>query len=437
MPCERDELTGLLSRKGFHAEAEHIKREGGEGLALVWFNLDNFKMYNKRFGFAKGDELLRETAKIVEIIFPPAEGNLCARFSDDHFVVLTDWASVEMNTDMIQEYLYALHEDITLRLRAGIYFPSQDEDVRLACDNAKLACDSIRKNHSVSSCMFHDGMSRELSLQQHILDNLDSAIENGCVRVLYQPIVDIRTGKVCEAEALTRWSDAELGSISPAEFIPTLEEYREIHRLDVHALKQVCWDYSTRARKGLPVLPVSVNLSRLDFELCDILQEVELAVTLNDLPREMLHIEITESAGEEDTTVLNLGIERFRAMGYEVWMDDFGSGYSSLNVLKDYNFDTIKFDMKFLHGFDINKSEKAKYIISSNLQMARLMGMQALAEGVETAEQLEYLRSIGFDKAQGYYFGKPMNLDDIFTLGDVLLPPRAYVPAGTKAVPQH
>ena len=111
-----------------------------------------------------------------------------------------------------------------------------------------------------------------------------------------------------------------------------------------------------------------------------------------------------------------LFIERFRAMGYEVWMDDFGSGYSSLNVLKDYNFDTIKFDMKFLHGFDINKSEKAKYIISSNLKMARLMGMQALAEGVENEEQLAYLQAIGFDKAQGYYFGKPMNLDEIFTL---------------------
>ena len=437
MPLDTDKLTGLLTRRGFHFEAERAMQNSSEGAAIVWFNLDNFKMYNKRFGFAKGDELLRETAKIIEIIFPPDKGNLCARFCDDHFVVLTDWASVEMNTDMIQEYLYALHEDITLRLRAGIYFPSQNEDIRMACDRAKLACDSIRKNHSVSSCMFHEGMSRELALQQHILDNLAGAMQNGCVRVLYQPIVDIKTGRVCEAEALTRWSDAELGSISPAEFIPTLEEYREIHRLDVHALKQVCRDYSTRARKGLPVLPVSVNLSRLDFELCDILQEVELAVTLNDLPRGMLHIEITESAGEEDTTVLNLGIERFRAMGYEVWMDDFGSGYSSLNVLKDYNFDTIKFDMKFLRGFDINKSEKAKYIISSNLQMARLMGMQALAEGVETAEQLEYLRSIGFDKAQGYYFGKPMNLDDIFTLGDVLLPQRASSPNGTKAVPQR
>ena len=409
-----DSLTGLLTRPAFHNKAGRIMQTDSEGLALIWFNLDNFKMFNKRFGFPRGDELLREIAAIIRIIFPH---NLSARFGDDNFAVLTDWASMEINSNMVQEYLYALHEDITLRLRAGIYFPSSGEDIRSCCDRAKLAADSIRKNHSVNSCMFHDAMSRELKLQQHILDNLDSAIQNGAIRVLYQPIVRLSTGEICEAEALARWTDGELGTISPADFIPTLEEYREIHHLDIHALKQVCRDYRIRSVKGLPVLPVSVNLSRLDFELCDILQEVELAVALNEVPRSMLHIEITESIGSEDTTVLNLGIDRFRAMGYEVWMDDFGSGYSSLNVLKDYNFDTIKFDMKFLHGFDIKKSEKAKYIISSNLQMARLMGMQALAEGVETAEQLEYLRSIGFDKAQGYYFGRPMNLDEIFSLG--------------------
>ena len=416
MQAETDTLTGLLTRTAFHDQAGRIMQHDSEGLALIWFNLDNFKMFNERFGFTRGDILLLEIAGIIRIIFSAENGNLSGRFSDDSFVVLTDWSSVELNTDMIQEYLYALHEDITLRLRAGIYFPSDNEDIRSACDRAKLACDSIRKNHSVSSCMFHEGMSRELNLQQHILDNLDYAIHDGSIKILYQPIVNVATGKICEAEALTRWTDSELGNIPPSEFIPTLEEYREIHKLDIHALKQVCRDYHARSAKGLPVLPVSVNLSRLDFELCDILREVELAVTLNDIPRKMLHIEITESAGDEDSTILNLGIERFRAMGYEVWMDDFGSGYSSLNVLKDYNFDTIKFDMKFLHGFDINKSEKAKYIISSNLKMARLMGMQALAEGVENEEQLAYLQAIGFDKAQGYYFGKPMNLDDIVTL---------------------
>ena len=265
--------------------------------------------------------------------------------------------------------------------------------------------------------MFHDGMSRELSLQQHILDTLDSAVSKGYISVLYQPIVRLSTGSICGTEALARWNDPEKNFIPPSKFVPVLEEYREIQKLDVYAMKRVCRDYSERMKNGLPVVPVSVNLSRLDFELCDIIRETELAVTECNIPRRMVKIEITESVSEEDMTVLNLGIEKFRALGYEVWMDDFGSGYSSLNVLKDYSFDTVKFDMKFLNGFDIAKSEKAKYIISSNLQMARLMGMEALAEGVETEEQLEYLKSIGFDKAQGYYFGKPMKLDDVFNLG--------------------
>lgn len=410
-----DSLTGILTREGFIGHAKNISPVG---MAVIWFNLDNFKMFNKRFGFDRGDEILREIALILGSIFPSDDSNhnLLARFSDDNFVVFTDWTTAEMNIEPVQEYLYSLHENVTLRLRAGIYFPSDNEDIRLSCDRAKLACDSIRKNHSVSSCMFHDGMSRELALQQYILDSLDSAITHEYITVLYQPIVRLSTGKICGAEALARWNDPEAGIISPAEFIPTLEKYREIHKLDIYAMKRVCSDYMTRNNAGLPLVPVSVNLSRLDFELCDIIHEIELSMTLSRLPRDMMNIEITESINDEDMTVLNLGIERFRSLGYEVWMDDFGSGYSSLNVLKDYSFDTIKFDMKFLHGFDVNKSEKAKYIISSNLEMARLMGMQALAEGVETPEQLEYLRSIGFDKAQGYYFGRPMKIDELFAL---------------------
>ncbi|MBQ7595014.1 MAG: bifunctional diguanylate cyclase/phosphodiesterase [Synergistaceae bacterium] len=409
----RDRLTGLLTREGFIELSRNFA--GREGLAVVWFNLDNFKMFNNRFGFERGDEILKEIALILANIFS-SDDDLLARFSDDNFVILTDWLKVEMNIDTVQEYLYTLHENVTLRLRAGIYFPSENEDIRSAFDRAKLACDSIRKNHSVSSCMFHDGMSKELALQQYILDKLDYAFTNKFINVLYQPIVRVSTGKICEAEALARWNDPELGFISPGEFIPTLEQYREIHKLDIYAMKKVCEDYHTRQARGLALIPVSINLSRLDFELCDIIREIEAAITINNIPREMLRIEITETINDEEMTVLNLGIEKLRAMGYQVWMDDFGSGYSSLNVLKDYNFDTIKFDMKFLRGFDVNKSDKVKYIISSNLSMARLMGVQALAEGVETAEQLEYLRSIGFDKLQGYYFGKPMKLDEIFAL---------------------
>ena len=220
---DTDNLTGILTREGFISRARNIPPGG---MAVVWLNLDNFKMFNKRFGFDRGDELLREIAMILGSIFPSGDSNhdLLARFSDDNFVVLTDWAMVEVNIDTVQEYLYSLHENVTLRLRAGIYFPSDDDDIRIACDRAKLACDSIRKNHSVSSCMFHDGMSRELALQQYILDGFDAAISRGYITVLYQPIVRLSTERICGAEALARWNDPEAGIISPAKFIPTLEK---------------------------------------------------------------------------------------------------------------------------------------------------------------------------------------------------------------------
>ena len=408
-----DNLTGLLTRSEFHEEARKIILSGENGLALVWFNLDNFKMFNNRFGFDTGDEVLKQISDVLRKVFSDKK-NLVARFSDDNFVVLTDWLVVELKVDTIQTFLSTLLENAILRLRAGIYFPSDYEDIRASCDKAKIACDNIRKNHSVKSCMFHDGMKKELALQQYILDNFDRAVTNKSIKILYQPIISLKDMKICETEALARWNDPELGVISPREFIPTLEQYREIHKLDIYAINNVCRDLKFRYENNIPVYPVSINLSRLDFELCDIINEVEFSVEANKIPRKMLKIEITESINDEDLDVLNLGIEKFRALGYEVWLDDFGAGYSSLNVLKDYNFDVIKFDMKFLHNFDIEKSEKAKYIITSNLSMARLMGMQALAEGVETFEQLVYLKSIGFDKAQGYYFGKPTELEKIF-----------------------
>ena len=410
----RDRITGLLDRDEFQNKARKKIRSGEFGLAIIWFNIDNFKIYNEIFGYISGTTLLKETAEILKVIFP-GEHNLISRFCDDNFVVMSSWCALEDNIEAVQNSLYRLHKHITLKLRAGIYFPSHNDDVAISCDRAKTACDTIRKNHSIKSCMYQDDMSSNLAQRQYILDNLSDAFKNGYIKVFYQPIVRMLTGKICETEALTRWEDPRLGFISPHDFIATLEQYREIHRLDIYALGQVCRDYRVRYENNMPVLPVSINLSRLDFELCDIFQEFEQATQINNIPRKMIKIEITESVYGEDMAGLNLGIEKFRANGYEVWMDDFGSGYSSLNALKDYNFDTIKFDMKFLSGFNKN-SARLTTILSANLSMAKQMGIQTLAEGVETREQLEYLQAIGFEKAQGYFFGRPMVLDNVFNL---------------------
>ncbi len=248
------------------------------------------------------------------------------------------------------------------------------------------------------------------SMADYVAQNIDNAIKNGWIKAYYQPVVRSLTENLCGAESLARWIDPELGFLAPDKFIGALEESRQIHKLDLFILEQVCSDISERLLKRLPTVPVSVNFSRLDFEAVDMLKVVEDFVKKYDIPRDYLHIEVTESMIVSDSELMTRIIDNFRKTGYEVWMDDFGSGYSSLNLLKDYTFDTLKLDMAFLS----NINEKSKSIMTSTITMAKDIKMMTLAEGVETAEQVEFLKSIGCGKLQGYYYGKPMPIGDFF-----------------------
>ncbi len=248
------------------------------------------------------------------------------------------------------------------------------------------------------------------SIAAHVTENIERAIQNGWIRVYYQPVIRSLTEQLCGAESLARWIDPELGFLAPDKFIGALEESGQIHKLDMFMVEQVCSDISDRLKQGLPAVPVSVNVSRLDFEAVDMLGEIEGLVLKYDIPRDYLHIEVTESMIVSDKNLMTKIIEDFRDAGYEVWMDDFGSGYSSLNVLKDYSFDTLKLDMLFLSNFN----DKSKAIMTSAITMAKDIDMMTLAEGVETREQVDFLKGIGCDKLQGYFYGKPLPIDEFF-----------------------
>ena len=240
-------------------------------------------------------------------------------------------------------------------------------------------------------------------MEQYILEHFDEAMEKGYLKVYCQPVIRISTRRICGMEALSRWEDPDRGVLMPDHFIGVLEAHRRIHELDAFVIREVCGGYRA-AMRGDAFVPISINLSRLDYELCDIFEVVESAVRANKLPRSNLCIEITESLLNDNETLMRRYIERFRSAGYPVWMDDFGSGYSSLNVLKDYQFDELKIDMKFLSDF----SPRSKTILSSIIHMAKQIGIQTLTEGVETEEQLAFLRNIGCEKAQGYLFSQPI-----------------------------
>ncbi len=257
-----------------------------------------------------------------------------------------------------------------------------------------------------------------VELRNYVITHIDEAVEKGWIRPYYQPVVRTLTGKLCGTEALARWEDPTYGLLSPDKFIPALEEARLIHLLDCSIVHQICRQYRESVNEGVPVVPISFNLSRLDFDLCDIFGAVEQAVHEFEVPRGMLNVEITESILGEDPTFMAGMVAKFHNVGYQVWMDDFGSGYSTLNVLKDFDFDELKIDMEFLNRF----GEKSKTILASVVDMAKKLGIQTLAEGVETEEHRRYLRRIGCEKMQGYLFGKPQpyNRESTMSLCDLI-----------------
>ena len=247
-------------------------------------------------------------------------------------------------------------------------------------------------------------------IAEYVIKNIDTALENGWVKVYYQPVIRSLTGQLCGAESLARWDDPNIGFLSPDKFIGALEASRQIHKLDCFIVEKVCSDISARLKKGFSAIPVSVNFSRLDFESRDMLRVVENAIEKYDIPRDYIHIEITESMIVSDGDLMTQVIGDFRGAGFEVWMDDFGSGYSSLTLLKDYYFDTLKMDMNFLESI----TDRSKAIMTSTITMAKDIGLKTLAEGVETSEQIDFLKSIGCGKLQGYFYGKPMPIDAFF-----------------------
>ena len=246
------------------------------------------------------------------------------------------------------------------------------------------------------------------NLEDFIKTNFKKAIDNREIQVFYQPVIRVLSRKLCSFEALARWIDPEIGMVYPDEFIPVLEKEQAIHLLDAAILRQVCVRLRSSFTNGETPIPVSVNLSRLDFTLCDIFSVADKIVSEYHIPHEFIYFEITESVMAEELDLLKGTVDRFRAAGYQIWMDDFGSAYSSLNALKDLSFDEIKLDMRFLRPFTL----RSRRIATSIVEMAKRIYVHTLMEGVETEEHFDFLRNIGCEKAQGYYFGKPMPYDE-------------------------
>ncbi len=407
-----DRLTGLPNMTYFFELTETMRRSDHsacDNAAIIYMDLCGLKYFNHKFGFDEGNKLLQTFGKLIADIF--GNENSC-HIAQDNFVVICTEADREQKLGRLFREFKEQKKD-SPPVRAGIYRCPDDDTlpVSIACDRAKLACDSLKGIAKSSFCYYSNELNERLENKQYIIENFDRALSEKHIIVAYQPIIRAVNGKVCDEEALSRWLDPVRGMMSPADFIPALEEARLIYKLDLYVLDRVLEKIINQKRIGLTVIPHSINLSRSDFEACDIVEEIRKKVDDAGVPRDLITIEITESVIAADLDFMKTQIERFRSLGFQIWMDDFGSGYSSLDVLQTIKFDLIKFDMSFMTKLD--EGESGKIILTELMKMATALGLDTVCEGVETESQVKFLKEIGCSKLQGYYYCKPLTLEQL------------------------
>ena len=376
----------------------------GKASVLLYMDLTGMKHYNHKYGYAEGDKMLQNFARLLSSHFSTKH---CCHIGADRFAAVAEEYELEDTLNRMFQEWRQMGEGKYLPISVGI-FPNQLEEVPagMAYDRAKMACDAIKDKYSSSFNYYSNELNEGLEKKQFILDDFEMALAENWIQVYYQPIIRSVSGQICDLEALARWIDPERGFLSPAEFIPHLEEAGLIYKLDLYVLEHVLAYIKIEEKEGMFVIPHSINLSRSDFDACDMVEEIRRRVDAAGVSRNMISIEITESIIGSDFAFMKQQVERFRELGFPVWMDDFGSGYSSLDVLQSIKFDLIKFDMGFLRKLD--EGDNGKIILTELMRMASSLGLDTICEGVETKEQAQFLREIGCSKLQGYYFGRPM-----------------------------
>ena len=416
---ETDGDTGLLGPHAFYRNVKvFLEQEEVDGTlgqrVPVFINLVHFSSFNSSYGFEAGNTLLYQIGQVIRSCFPDAPA---AHVGADNFLVLPDRRGISARMDRVVAEINDLIHDRAIRCKAGVVLFDKDHEPpeslkALKCrdifDMAKMAADSIREDGNRSWAVYNPSMGRDMVNTAFVLRNFENAMEKGHIHVYYQPITRALTGKVCSVEALARWEDPEKGMIFPGNFIPVLEKMKLIHLLDRYVIESTARIYHRLKKAGYPIIPVSVNLSRVDFDTMKPFDFMEEIIYRYQVPRQFFHIEVTESAMTRDTGVLRNELFRFKKAGYQLWLDDFGSGYSTLNVLKEFPFDLLKIDMAFLRNFN----EESRKIIRSIILMAKNLSIHTLAEGAETKEQVDFLRESGCEDIQGYFYGKPMSTED-------------------------
>ena len=411
--AERDPLTGLYNWNFFLVYANKIHREQPhKPMDAVVINIDRFHSVNALRGREFGDQVLRELGGEIQDFIKGTDG-IASRFESDRFDIFgehrDDW---RMPLARFQRNLNERFHDVNINLRMGVKPWQEGIEPVLQFDNARTACNKKRSNFGGQLVVYDAAMGEKEERDQLLLNDLGRALDNHEFEVFYQPKYNVQGEKstLSSAEALVRWRHPELGLISPGEFIPLFESSGQISALDKYVWEEAARQVAAWRSKYGVTLPVSVNLSRVDVFDPKLNATLDDIVARNGLNYADLKLEVTESAYTENADQLIRVIDGLRSKGYEIEMDDFGSGYSSLNMLSSMPVDILKMDIAFIRN--IESSTKDLRLVELIVDIARYLNVPVIAEGVETENQLRLLKDVGCDIVQGYYFSRPLPADD-------------------------
>lgn len=408
---EKDVLTGGYNRRGFIRITERLLNEVPDRTkyAVLFFNVKNFKAVNELFGVESGDVVLQNIFRtLTHSKLSPV---ITARVESDHFVCLVENKNLDFEelTSVCDNKFVKDGKCMNLIIRCGIFYV-EEKPMKISgmIDRAKLAKRYITDEYVQPYMVYDHSMQVAYIDKAKLAGELQEGIAKEQFKVYYQPVIDTKTGKIASAEALIRWIHPDKGFISPALFIPALEENGHISELDFYVLKKVWQFINDRCENNKFVVPISVNLSWMDFY-----DEIMMEKLLKEMDRfrengreHMARFEITETSYAAIRENRSGILESLRIKNAKILLDDFGSGFSSFGMLQDYDFDILKIDMSFIRK--IGENPKTKSIVHSIIGMAHEIGIKTVAEGVETEEQVSFLRQSGGDYIQGYYYSKPL-----------------------------
>lgn len=403
-----DELTGIYNKQAFYTKTKEMLLDNPDkNFDLLRINIERFKVLNDLFGESTGDKLLRYIGKFLKEINLP----LCVsgRLYADNFVVCYEAGKGDsrrmINTLQMVADSFAINNRTILSF--GLYrIDDKTLPVSVMCDRANMALWKAKGNFKNPYCEYDEKMRQQVLKEQKIINAMEMAIQNKEFTLYLQPKYNIEKGTIIGAEALVRWISLENGFISPGDFIPVFENNGFVYEVDKFIWEESCRYLRKWLDEGREVHPISVNVSRIDLYDPKLVKHLVDLREKYQLPSQYLELEITESAYTEDPEQIITITRQLREAGFVILMDDFGTGYSSLNMLKDIQIDVLKLDMGFLKSSDY--SAKGGNILTAILKMAESLKMQTIAEGVETKEQVEFLKSIGCKYVQGFYYSKPL-----------------------------